>query len=152
MILLGIILFFTVLEAVHEGLALRGRRTGKTIYKKIAAGIEFIKLMGIPALVLFWPWLIRSDMYLEDYYINPHTNHFWRTLFVHLILGWTFIRFGIFNPILNLVAGLSIMHIGTVKLLDRLEKWIFRNQLPGPSFFIPRILLLAAGISLIFRI
>ena len=145
MILLSIILFFTVLEAVYEGLALRG-------FKKVAAVIEFIKLMGIPALVLFWPWLIRSDMELEDYYTNPHTWHFWRYLFVHLVLGWTFIRFGIFNIIYNKAAGLPIIHIGTVKLLDRLEKRIFNNQYPGPSFFVPRIILLALGLGLIFQL
>jgi len=145
MILLSIILFFIVFEAVHEGLAFRGK-------KRIAAAVEFVRLMGVPALVLFWPWLIRSNIELADYYYNVHTWHFWRYLFVHLILGWTFIRFGIFNIIFNISAGLPIMHVGTVKLIDRLEKRIFKTQLPGPSFFIPRILLLAAGISLILRI
>ena len=143
--LLSIILFFTVLEAVHEGLAHRG-------IKKIAAAIEFLKLMGIPALVLFWPWLVNADTNLYDYFFNPHRWHFWRYLFVHLILGWTFIRFGIFNIIFNLTAGLPIMYVGTVKVIDRIEKWLFKKQLPGPSFFIPRILLLAVGLSLIFRI
>lgn len=145
MILLSIILFFTVLEAVHEGLALRGK-------KGIAAAIEFVKLMGLPVLVLFWPWLIRSDIELADYYYNVHQWHFWRYLFVNLILGWTFIRFGIFNIILNISAGLPIMHVGTVKLIDKLETRIFKKMVPGPSFFIPRILLLAAGLSLILHL
>ena len=143
--LFSIILFFTVLEALHEGLALRG-------LKKVAAVFEFIKIMGIPALVLFWPWLINTDADLFDYYNNVNTWHFWRYLFVHLILGWTFIRYGIFNIILNIAAGLPVIHIGTVKLIDRLETRIFKKQYPGPAFFIPRIILLAIGLSLVFRL
>jgi len=152
MILLSIILFFTVLEAVHEGLALRGRLRHSTICKKIAAAIEFVKLMGIPALVLFWPWLIRSDIELADYYYNVHPWHFWRYLFVHLILGWTCIRFGIFNIILNIAAGLPVIHVGTVKLTDRIEKWIFKKFVPGPSFWVPRLVLLLLGLGLIFQL
>ena len=92
MMLLSIILFFTVLEALHEGLYQRGK-------KKIAAAIEFVKLLGIPALVLFWPLMVDGNMDLKPYYDDSW--HFWRYLFVHVIIGWLCIRYALFNPIIN---------------------------------------------------
>jgi len=140
MILLSIILFFTVLEAVHEGLAHRGM-------KKIAAAIEFVKLMGIPALVLFWPLLVNDNLDLKPYYADGW--HFWRYLFVHVIIAWLCIRYAIFNPIHNLSAGYPFTYIGTVKMTDRIERWIFRNHLHANSFIWPRLIALLLGVGLI---
>jgi hypothetical protein len=145
MILLGIILFFTILEAVHEGLHLRG-------WKTIASYVEYLKLIGIPAMVLFLPWLLQSDPKLWDYYSNPYHWHFWRFLLPELIIGWLCIRFGIFNPIHNLAAGLKVSYLGSTKNIDKLEKWIFRNQYPGPSFWVPRLVLLLLGVGLVLNI
>ena len=144
MMLLSIILFFTVLEAVHEGLASRG-------IKKVAAAIEFVKLMGIPALVLFWPLLVDGNIELKDYYSDSW--HFWRYLFVHVIIAWLCIRYALFNPIYNLSAKLPLGYIGTVKVTDRLERWIFRNHLHLNSFLWPRFIALLLGVGLIlFRL
>lgn len=143
--LLAIILFFTILEAVHEGLAMRGRGT-------VAGVVEFVKLMGLPALVLFWPWLIRADMELSDYYYNVHTWHFWRYLVVHLIIGWVCIRYAIFDGIHNIAGKLGLYHIGTVKFYDRWLAKLFKNQYPEPSFWVPRLVLLGLGVGLIFQL
>lgn len=145
MTLLGIILFFTVFEAVHEGLALRGKGT-------IAGVVEFVKLIGLTALVIFWPMIVMKDPNLWDYYANPHSWHFWRYFVPELTIGWVCVRFSVFDIIHNLAGKLGLYHKGTVKFYDRWINWIFRNQYPEPSFWVPRIVLLGLGLGLILKL
>lgn len=145
MILLSIILFFTVLEAVHEGLSMHSKGA-------IAGVIEFIKLMGLTSLVIFWPWIVRDNQGLADYYSNPHTWHFWRYFVVNLVIGWVFIRYAIFDGIHNVAGKLGLYHIGTVKFYDRWMAKLFKDQYPEPSFWVPRLILLAVGLSLILKL
>lgn len=142
MILLGIILFFTILEAIHEGLHFRGMKT-------LAGVVEFVKLTGMLLLVI----LLYFDQTYDEYFVDrDYLWHFWRYFFVHLILGWLFIRYALFDIIHNLAGKLNWYHMGTVKIYDRVISWIFRNQYPEPSFWVPRVALLVVGITLILRI
>lgn len=145
MVLLTIILFFTLLEALHEGLALQGKGA-------LAGNVEFVKLMGLTALVLFLPWIILGNEKLNDYYFNPHRWHFWRYLLPHLVIGWVCIRYAIFDGVHNIAAKLDLYHIGTVKFYDRWLKKLTKNQYPGPTFWVPRIVLLMLGVGLILQL
>jgi hypothetical protein len=142
MTLLWIIVFFTILEAVHEGLALRGKGT-------VAGMIEAIKLAGLPALII----VVYFDTQYDQDYFNPfYPWKFYRFFLPHFILGWLFVRYALFDGIHNLAAKLDLYYIGTVKFYDRILARITKKQYPGPTFWIPRILLLAAGVSLLLRI
>ena len=142
MLLLGIIVFFTVLEAVHEGLALRGKGT-------IAGVIELVKLAGLPALII----IVYLDTQYDNDYFQPFDSwRFFRFFLPHLILGWIFVRYALFDGIHNIAAKLDLYYIGTVKFYDRFIGWLFRHQYPEPSFWVPRIVLLLAGVSLLMRI
>lgn len=141
MILLGIIVFFTVFEALHEGFALNGKGT-------LAGVIEFIKLFILTLLVPFLMWYSKYDYYFQDW---RHVAWF----LPQFIFGWIFIRYAIFDFIHNAAAHLNLYHIGTVKLYDKLFAWLMNKKIkqPRPEFFwITRILLLAAGVSLILHL
>lgn len=145
MILLGIILFFTILEAIHEGLALQGKGT-------IAGVVEFVKLAGLTAIVAFMPMIVLNDLELSDYYINPHKWHFWRFFLPEFVIGWICIRYALFDGIHNLAGKLKLYHKGTVKFYDRWITKLFKNQYPGPSFWVPRIVLFMLGVGLILQL
>lgn len=142
MILLGIIVFFTVFEALHEGFALNGKGT-------LAGIIEFIKLFVLTLMIPFLMWYGKE----YSYYFTDWRHLFW--FLPQFIGGWICIRYAMFDFIHNAAARLNLYHIGTVKLYDKLLAWIMNEKIrqPRPRFFwITRTLLLAMGLSLILHL
>lgn len=137
MILLLFVMSFIVLEAVHEGLAHRGKGT-------IAGVVETIKLAGVIVMIA---WLMHTRF---PYYENLY--NLLRYAVLSLVLGTGFIRYAIFDFIFNSCAGLPLYHVGTVKLYDRLIRWITKNQAPVLFFWSTRIPALAVGMALIVKI
>ena len=101
MILLSIILFLTILEAVHEGLALRGKNTGNSRLGTIAGIVEMVKLTGLALMI---PFLMYIDDY--DYYFSSY-RHFFLWFLPSYFIGWMALRNGIFDVIHNLFAGID---------------------------------------------
>ena len=139
MILLGIILFLTVLEAVHEGLALRGKGN-------LAGKVEMFKLAGIVAIIL---WALATDKH-QLYQDNGFWYMIWH-LAVPLIIGWAFIRYAIFDFIYNACAGLPLTYIGKTKDFDLWFAKITRKQEPKFFFWWTRPIFLLTGLSVILR-
>jgi len=147
MILLAIILFLTILEAVHEGLASRYRNTGKPA-SWVPGVIEAIKLVGIAAMVPFLLWYTGYDEYLK-----PHSMwKFWQVFLPQYILGFVFIRYAIFDIFYNICAGNRWSYIGNTKLIDRLIRKITAKVPWGYWSLVTRSVLGLAGISLILKI
>jgi hypothetical protein len=143
MVLLLIIIILTVLEALHEGLHHKGKKT-------IAGVIEFIKLFGISAMI---PYFIWYDGY--DYYFDNHWSILVGRFMVPFVLGWITVRYAIFDFVHNAAAGLNLYHIGTTKLYDKLLAWLMNEKIKQPRnihFWITRTLLLVVGVSLILHI
>ena len=65
MILLGIILFLTVFEAVHEGLHLNGKRSGSSKLGMWSGIVEMVKLAGLSAIILLLLWTKAYDNYFQ---------------------------------------------------------------------------------------
>jgi len=142
MILLSIILFLTITEALHEGLQLRYAGTDKLWVPGI---IEFIKLLGI---VIMIPLLIWYDGL--DYYFK-YSETLWRNFIPTLFFGWSFIRYAIFDPIFNKVAGLPIFYVGSTKLFDKIMK--APERLWGAFFHgWTRLILGVTGIAIIYQL
>lgn len=135
MILLAIILFLTVLEAVHEGLTLRYKILGN-IPGWIPGIVEAIKLAGIVVLI---PLIIYF------------TNNGWEIVSLwQYVLGWVLIRYAIFDPTHNLVAGLPIFYVGNTKLYDRLMQ--FPDSKWGNFFHgFTRIMAFVSGILFVLQ-
>jgi len=143
--LLIIIFGLTLLEATHEGYALKGRRLGISIFGTIAGVIEFIKHVGIVIMVVY---LLHCFTYAY------HFQSFkWIFLFTgQLALGWAALRYSVFDFAHNLAAGIPLFYIGNMKLYDKFLQWLLKRQIKSRFFIITRIVLLAAGLSLILRL
>jgi hypothetical protein len=146
MILLSIILFLTILEAVHEGLALRGKIQGSSRLGTIAGLVEMVKLTGLVAIVLLLLHTGRYDDYLHSGW------HFWRWLALQLVLGWLCIRYSIFDFIHNIAAGLSLVYIGKTKLYDKFLRWLTKTTPPFAFHFWTRVVCLGVGLGLILKL
>lgn len=146
MMLLSIILFLTIFEAVHEGLALRGKNVGSSRLGTIAGLVEMVKLTGLVAIILLLIYTERYDDYLHSGW------HFWRWLVLQLVLGWLCIRYSIFDFIHNLAAGLELIYIGKTKLYDKFLRWLTKKQPPFQFHFWTRAVLLGVGLSLILKL
>jgi hypothetical protein len=146
MILFAIILFLTIFEATHEGLALLGKNTGNARLGTIAGLVEMFKLTGMVAIVLL---LIHTDYY-DDYLSSGW--HFWRWLALQLVIGWLCIRYAIFDFIHNAFAGIDIWYIGKMKLYDKFFTMLLKRQPKARFFVITRILLLVLGLNMIFTL
>ncbi|RLD56997.1 MAG: hypothetical protein DRI97_06275, partial [Bacteroidetes bacterium] len=143
---LTIILFLTIMEAIHEGLALRGKNEGSARLGTIAGLVEMVKLTGMVTIILF---LIYSDHY-DDYLASPW--HFWRWLVLQLVVGWLALRYGLFDWIHNICAGLDWKYIGKTKLYDKFLRKLMGKQPPFPFHFWTRIVLLGIGLGLILKL
>jgi hypothetical protein len=148
MILLAIILFLTVLEAMHEGLKLRTDHVGYNFPSWLPGAIEMVKLTGMVVIILF---LIKTDHW-SDYTGIRDSWKFWGYLVPQFTLGWIFIRYAIFDYIYNLCAGLSLDYIGKTKLYDQFWRWALRKQYIPWVHFWSRLIFILAGISLVLKI
>ena len=146
MILLSIILFLTIFEAIHEGLALRGEITGTSRLKTIAGLVEMVKLTGLVGIVML---LIYTPAY--DYYLST-PRHFFVWFMIPLVIGWLSLRYAVFDFTHNLCAGLAITYIGKTKLYDKFLRWLTRKQPPFQFHLWTRFILLLLGLGLIIRL
>lgn len=146
MILLSIILFLTIFEAVHEGLALRGKNDGSSRLGTIAGLVEMVKLTGLVGIVMLLIYTPKYDYYLS----SPH--HFWVWFTIPLVIGWLALRYSIFDWIHNLCAGLDWKYIGKTKLYDKFLRWLTKKQPPFPFHFWTRLILLGLGLGLILKL
>jgi hypothetical protein len=136
MILLGIILYLTVLEAVHEGITLNRRIMVDLDFKWIPGIIEAFKLAGIVALIPSIQYMVTRGWQIESY--------------AEYALGWVFVRYTIFDPIHNLSAGLPIFHFGETKIYDRIFKQI--DGMWGNFFhYFTRFVTLVTGLLLVLK-
>jgi hypothetical protein len=133
MILLGIILFLTVLEAIHEGLALRYR----VKLEWVPGIIEAVKLLGIVVLIPLIQYLVLE----QGWRIESLLMYFF---------GWVLLRYAIFDPIHNLCAGKPIFYVGYTKLYDKVLLKIDKKQ--GVLFHsFTKPIALACALLLIFQ-
>lgn len=146
MILLAIILFLTIFEALHEGIALRGKNEGDSKLGTAAGVVEMFKLTGL-ALIL--PFLMWTDHY--EYYFNSY-RHFFLWFLPSYIIGWISLRYGIFDVIHNLSAGIDWKYIGKTKLYDKFLRWLTKKQPPFHFHLWTRAILLVLGVALLIRL
>jgi len=96
-------LFLILTEALYEGFKIRQKHI-------LSATIEFIHRMIIILIAFAW--------------VNGITFQYEVLPFTRVIIGFIFLRFGIFDVILNLSAGLKLYYIGSTKLFDKGLQWV----------------------------
>ena len=104
MILLTAILLI-LLEGIYEGLKTRGKHIA-------SASVEFVFLALVTTLALAF---ISGRVTPFDYLDIP----FWK-----IMLGYLFLRIGLFDLVWNLSAGKGIYYIGKTKLYDKFWGWL----------------------------
>ena len=98
-------LFLIILEAVYEGLKVKG--------KHIASGvIEFIYLTIITLIAFAWISGHRAPFEYQEI-------TFWK-----IIGGYLLLRFALFDIVWNISAGQKIYYIGRTKLYDKFFKTV----------------------------
>lgn len=118
-------LLFIAFEAIGEGLILRHSRA-------ISEVIFDWWVQILIALLLFTAWLLIAVKMNVDYSV------------IKLVVGFVLLRFAVFDPILNISAGLNINYIGKTKLYDRVLNWIATKWGMGGIWF-PRAIALFWG-------
>ena len=136
MILLGIILYLTALEAVHEGTTLNRRLMVELDFKWVPGIIEAVKLAGIVVLIPLIQYMVINGWRIDTYW--------------EYVVGWVFFRYTIFDPIHNASAGLPIFYFGETKIYDRIFKQI--DGMLGNFFnYFTRFVTLVTGVLLILK-
>jgi len=121
-------LFLIVTESFYEGFKMRGKRT-------ISARIEFLYLAVVS--VVFFAFLLGIQ--------TPFVYHFvplW-----NVIIGYVFLRFAIFNLILNTVAGLKLSFVGTTKDTDKIMQWLMSKGVPRSFIAFSQFIAFLWGVS-----
>ena len=103
MILLTSILLI-ILEGIYEGLKTRGKHIA-------SASVEFVFLAFVTMVVLAF---MSGRVTPFDYPDIP----FWK-----IMLGYVFLRFGLFDLVWNVSAGQDIFYMGNTKLYDIILSW-----------------------------
>ena len=93
-----------LLEGIYEGLKTRGKHIA-------SASVEFVFLALVTSLALAF---ISGRVTPFDYPDIP----FWK-----IILGYLFLRIGLFDLVWNLSAGQDIDYMGNTKLYDIVLSW-----------------------------
>lgn len=116
-------------EIAFEGLKIRKHHVASGI-------IEFVYRALITLIVFAW---------FMGYSLIPMAHH---DTYLVTILGYLFLRFGMFDPVFNLVIGESINFVGSTKLWDRVIWWLCdRLRIPANYFIFIRIIFLCIGVA-----
>lgn len=114
-------LFLIFFKAIPDGILLRKYKTAFWLknYKAIAS-LFMTTLFAVTILLSFACLMGISFNYGDNYWF--------------VIIGFLLMKFAIFDPIHNLVAGLKISFIGTTKFWDRFWQWFFKTTRFPVSF------------------
>jgi hypothetical protein len=146
MILIIIIVFLTVMEAIHEGLALRGKNEGSSRLGTIAGIVEMIKLAGMVVIVMFLLYTKRYDSYYDQMW------KFWAYFLPSLLVGWGGIRYALFDFFHNWFAHLDIWYIGKMKLFDKMMGKLLKRQVKPRFFVITRLWFIVLGVAVLLHL
>ena len=141
MILLLFIFGFYFLEALHEGLKLR-----KVRY--VPGVIEFIKLALLPVFVF---WMLDTTDY-DTYFQEGNRWQLPWHFVAPLVGGMVLLRYGMFDFVHNLTAGINIYYIGSSKFYDKILALITKKQNIALFFWLTRVLALLVGVFLLIRL
>ena len=104
-------LFLIVTEALYDGLKMRGKHT-------FSARVELLYLIIV--ILIMFAFLLGIQTPFEYHFVP-----LWK-----VIVGYVFLRFAIFNLILNTVAGLKLSFVGTTKDTDKIMQWLMNKGVP----------------------
>ena len=129
MILLVIILFLIISEAIYEALYDEGKKT-------LSGLVEFFYRAVVTVMALLW---------LSDKFSLPSSPvPLWK-----LIGGFIFIRYALFDLTYNLIRKLPWFYIGQTKIFDKVWNWFFRKTMfpVGHFLWLTKFILLLIGIA-----
>lgn len=124
-------LFLIGFELTYEGLKIRKWHGLSGLFESIYRAV-------IVLLLYFWitGWLQPPESWLLDY-----PQNFWK-----IIVAFVLVRFGIFDPLLNLVMDESINYIGFTKWYDIAIRWFCdKSRMPLSFFLFIRLCCFIAG-------
>jgi len=127
-----LILFLIVFEAFYEGMKIRG-------WYAVSEWAENIYLAGVTLMSLAW---IAGIQVLHSEYVP-----FWK-----LIISYLFIRFALFDLVLNLFADLRWFYIGRTKMFDRFFRWLIeKGRVAVGLIWFARFILLCIALAWVFN-
>jgi hypothetical protein len=109
------------LELVYEGLKFRG-------WSKTSGLIESVFLAFTWLMSFFW---ITQHILPPQAWVLDYPQNFWI-----LIVAALFVRFGIFDLLLNKVRGKPWTYLGNSKVIDIVITWLLEKTRMPMSFFV----------------
>lgn len=136
--------FLTAFKAIPDGLMMRRNGLPANLLKReryrywsdylyfiYHAVISLMLILSLTDYCRFSSWILQypSNLY-------------------KVIVGFLLFRFGLFDPILNISAGLEINYIGTTKRWDKVIRWICsKTKFPVEHIIFIRFCSLCCGIG-----
>jgi hypothetical protein len=135
--------FLTAFKAIPDGLMMRRNGMPANLlkrerYRYWADSLYFIYHAVISLMLI----LALTDYCRFSSWILQYPSNLYK-----VIAGFIMFRFGLFDPILNISAGIEINYIGTTKRWDKIIRWIC-DKTKCPVEYILFIRLCIAGMGI----
>lgn len=135
--------FLVVFKAVPDGLMMRREYLYEPKERRLLrywADSMYFTYHAIISLMLI---LSLSDYYNFTNWILQYPSNLYK-----VIAGFIMFRFGLFDPILNISAGLEINYIGTTKRWDKVIRWLCdKTKCPVEYLLFIRLCIAGMGIG-----